>query len=164
MHGDERTVQDRTVNQMNDLIFRIHREPCVPNPCYRDAKAAKEKISSLGGRFYRFSINGCASTAKLERYLVEQYGLSESAVGDILETMAETIIPELGAKLREVWGVVECTDCLESTYFTGFAFTEKELENKTRLFIAGVAKVKEHLESLLNTVADNFPARVTWDV
>lgn len=147
-----------------DLIFRIHREPCVPSPCYRDAKAAKEKISSLGGRFYRFSINGCTCTADLERYLIEQYGFNESAACDALEAMAETAIPELGAKLSEVWGVVEGTKGLESTFFTGFAFTRKELEYKTKLFISGVIRMKEHLEGLLNTVEESFSSKVVWDI
>lgn len=147
-----------------DLIFRIHREPCVPNPCYRDAKAVKEKISSLGGRFYRFSINGCTSTSDLERYLIEQFGFNESAAGDALEAMAETTIPEMGAKLREVWGIVEGTNGLESTFFTGFAFTEKELESKTKLFISGVYRMKEHLEGLPHMVAECFATKVSWEI
>lgn len=149
---------------MKDLIFRIHREPCVPNPCYRDAKAAKEKISSMGGRFYRFSINGCISTAELERHLVERHGLSESAANDALEAMAETTIPELGAKLCELWGVVECTDGMESTSFAGYAFTEKELEAKTKLFIAGVHHLKEHLQKTIIKKGSSLSVNVSWEI
>lgn len=149
---------------MKDLIFRIHREPCVPNPCYRDAKAAKEKISSLGGRFYRFSINGCTSTADLEKYLIEQYGLSESASSDALEAMAETAIPELGPKLRDLWGVVECTNGLESTSFAGYAFTEKELEIKTKLFIVGVHHLKEHLQKTISKKRSPLSVNVSWEI
>lgn len=149
---------------MKNLAFRIHREPCVPNPCYRDARTAKEKISSLGGRFYRFFINGCATTADLERQLIEEYGLSESAVHDALDIMAETTIPELEGKLRELWGIVECMDDLESTSFSGCAFTEKELDYKTKLFIAGVNKMKKHLESVMNMGADDIPLKATWDI
>ena len=149
---------------MKDLIFRIHREPYIPNPCYRDAKAAKEKISSLGGKFYRFSINGWSSTADLERYLVEQYGLSESVVRDALEEMAETTIPELEVKLRELWGVVECVNGLESTSFAGYSFTEKELEAKTKLFIVGVHHLKEHLQKAMSKEGCPSSAKVSWEI
>lgn len=149
---------------MKNLAFKIHREPCVPNPCYRDARTAKGKISSLGGRFYRFFINGCATTADLERHLLEEYGLSESAVHDALDTMAETTIPELEGKLRELWGIVECMDGVESTSFSGFAFTEKELDYKTKLFIAGVHNMKEHLEKVTLKNADCLSAKVLWEI
>jgi hypothetical protein len=149
---------------MKNLAFKIHREPCVPNPCYRDARTAKEKISSLGGRFYRFFINGCATTAELVRHLMEEHGLSESAVNDALEAMAETTFPELNEKVRELWGIVECIGGFESTSFAGYAFTGKELDSKTKLFIAGVHKMKKHLESVMNMVADDIPLKATWDI
>jgi len=157
MHG-------RAVKHMMNLAFKIHREPCVPNPCNRNARTAKEKISSLGGRFYRFFINGCATTADLERHLIEGYGLSESAVHDALDIMAETTIPELEGKLRELWGIVESMDGVESTSFCGYAFTEKELDYKTKLFIAGVHNLKEHLEKVTQETADYLSAKVLWEI
>jgi hypothetical protein len=149
---------------MQNLAFNIHREPCVPNPCCSDARRAKEKISSLGGRFYRFFINGCVTTTDLERHLIEEYGLSESAVHDALDTMAETTISELEGKLRELWGIVECMDGVESTSFSGYAFTEKELDYKTKLFIAGVKKMKEQLQSTINKIDDEFSKKVSWEL
>jgi hypothetical protein len=149
---------------MENIVFKIHREPCVPNPCYRDAKKAKDKISSLGGRFYRFSINGCSATADLERHLIEAYGLSESAVNDALDMMAETTIPELTENLRELCGIAEIVDDAESTSFACYAFTKKELDVKTELFIAGVKKMKEHLQSTINKIDDEFLKKVSWEL
>lgn len=149
---------------MKNIVFKIHREPCIPNPCYRDARTAKQKISSLGGRFYRFFVNGCVTTADLERHLIEEYGLSESAVHDALDIMAETTIPELEGTLRELWGIVECMDGVESTSFSGYVFTEKDLDVKTELFISGVKKMKEQLQSTINKIDYEFSKKVSWEL
>lgn len=149
---------------MKDIVFKIQREPCIPNPCYKDAKAAKERISSLGGRFYRFSINGCISIARLERHLIESYGLSRSAVHDVIDIMAESTIPEISDNLMSLWGIVELIDGKKTCTFTGYAFSDHDLDNKTKLFIAGVSNMKKHLETIINMVSEINSSKSSWDV
>lgn len=149
---------------MKTINFKLKREPCVPIPYFRDARKAKEYISSLGGRFYRFSINGCATTTDLKKYLLEKYGLNESAIIDSFNFMAETAIPELETNLKELWGLVEKLNDTIATTFVGYAFTQKELDLKTKLFVAGVINMKECLQTSLESIMEDCNDEVYWDI
>jgi len=149
---------------MNQISFEIQRYPCIPKPCARKALAAKSKILSRGGSFYRFSIEGCICTTELVEYLLEKYGFSERTILDAVDSMSEVVDLELGVKTRDIWGVSEVVDGKETITFTGFAMTEEELEKKTKLFLSGVQKLKEYLEAAISSAGRGMVGTSSWNI
>ncbi len=149
---------------MNSITFEVQRYPCIPNPCSRKARAAKSTILALGGSFYRFSINGCSNVADFEIYLQEKFGLGEGVILNAIEAMSEVCDAVLGVRVKKVWGIAEIIDGFETISFTGFAFTEMELENKTKLFLAGVQKLKGCLEAALSSGSSAMVGISTWKI
>lgn len=75
---------------MANVSFEVRRFPCMPKPIEKKALVSKSEILANGGSFYRFSINGCSSSAELEEYLLSQYGLSEGTIISAIDVMSET--------------------------------------------------------------------------
>ncbi|MHC1698877.1 MAG: hypothetical protein AB9919_12620 [Geobacteraceae bacterium] len=149
---------------MNQFSFIVQRVPCIPKPHARKAIEAKSKILSRGGCFYRFSIDGCTGTSELVEYLLEQYGLSERTILDAIDSMANVSDPEMGIRTKDVWGVSEIEDGNETVTFTGFAMTEEELENKTKLFLSSVQKLKECLEVAFSSSGRGMVGTSSWNI
>jgi len=97
-------------------------------------------------------------------YLLVKYGLSEGTILDAIDSMSEVDDLEMGVKTKDVWGVSEIVDGKETITFTGFAITEEELENKTKLFLAGVRKLKECLEAAVASAGKGMVGRSTWNI
>lgn len=149
---------------MNQISFEVQRFPCIPKPSTRKAMSAKSKILLSGGSFYKFSIDGCICTTDLVEYLLEKYGLSEGAILDAIDCMSEVTDNEMIVKIKDVWGVCEIIDGKETISFTGFAVTEEELEKKTKLFLSGVKKLKEHLEVAISLVGKGMVETSVWNI
>jgi len=149
---------------MNQISFEVQRYPCIPKPCARKALAAKSKILLRGGSFYRFSIEGCASTFELVEYLLETFGLSEGSILDAIDSMSEVVDLELGVVAKDVWGISEIIEGKETVTFTGFAFTEEELEQKTKLFLSSVQKLKESLEVAMVEAGKGMTRTESWNI
>jgi hypothetical protein len=149
---------------MNQISFVVQRYPCIPKPSARKALAAKSKILLRGGSFYRFSIDGCVSTLELVEYLLGTYGLSEGSILDAIDSMSEVVDLELGVGTKDVWGVSEIIEGKETITFTGFAFTEEELEQKTKLFLSSVQKLKESLEAAMVEAGKGMTRTESWNI
>jgi len=102
--------------------------------------------------------------ADLEKYLQEKLGLGEGALLAAIDRMSEVADQEMGLKVKDVWGIVEKSDDIETITFTGFAFTEKELEDKTKLFLAGVQKLKEFLEATVSSSGSTMVGTSAWNI
>lgn len=150
--------------QMNQISFEVKRYPCIPKPCVRKALTAKSKILIRGGSFYRFSINDCTSTHELVEYLLDTYGLSEGVILEAIDRMSEVVDIELGVATKDVWGVSEIIEGKETLTFTGFAFTEEELELKTKLFLSSVQKMKEILEAAIAEAGKGMTNTESWNI
>lgn len=149
---------------MNQISFKVKRYPCIPKPSTRKALTAKSKILLRGGSFYRFSIDYCGSTLELVEYLVDTYGLSEGMVLDAIDSMSKVVDDELGIATKDVWGVSEIVDGKEAITFTGFAFTEQELEQKTKLFLLSVQKLRESLETAMAEAGNAMTNTESWNI
>lgn len=49
---------------MANVSFEVRRFPCMPKPIEKKAMVSKSEILAKGGNFYKFSINGCSSSAE----------------------------------------------------------------------------------------------------
>jgi hypothetical protein len=142
--------------------FRIKREPYNPRPVSKDCRIARDEILASGGTIFIFSVNDCSSIAQLEAYLIDEYGLSDPCVAKALDTMASTTIDGSDIQLKNVWGMREKLNGVDSTSFVGFSFNEEELEQKSKLFIAGVFRMKEHLSNVLVQPSFEWARAANW--
>jgi len=149
---------------MANVSFEVRRFPCMPKPIEKKAMVSKSEILAKGGNFYKFSINGCSSSAELEEYLLIQYGLSEGTIISAIDVLSETEDKKNGIKTRDVWGVYEVIDGKETVTFTGFAYTEEELASKSEIFLASVRNMKEFLEGFIESAGRGMIGSETWNV
>lgn len=149
---------------MEEIHFEIRRFPCIPNPRDRKAKAAKLLILSQGGSFFRFSIDGYSNVTDLLKYLQDKFSLGEGTILDAIDGMAEVFSPEMGVRVKDVWGLSEVIDGLETITFTGFAFTQDELLKKSELFISSVKSLKDFLTSAIASAEKGMLDIESWKI
>lgn len=97
-------------------------------------------------------------------YLVDTYGLSEGIILAAIDSMSEVFDGELGIAIKDIWGVSEIVDGEEAITFTGFAFTEEELEQKTKLFLLSVEKLRECLEKAMAEAGNAMTKTKSWNI
>jgi hypothetical protein len=147
---------------MQEIEFQIKREPYNPRPASKDSRTGKDEILAAGGTIFIFSINGCSSIAQLEAHLIDEYGLSDSCIEKTIDVMASTTIDGSAVQLKNVWGMQEKLNGKETTRFVGFSFNEEELEQKSKLFIAGVLSMKEYLQIVLTQPSFEWARAANW--
>ena len=81
-----------------------------------------------------------------------------------LTACRKLLIIELGVGTKDVWGVSEIIEGKETITFTGFAFTEEELEQKTKLFLSSVQKLKEILEVAMVEAGKGMTRTESWNI
>jgi len=142
--------------------FKIRRESYNPRPSSKDSRSAKDEILSIGGTIFIFSVNGCSSIEELENYLLNEYGFSDAYITKALNVMGSTVIEDITAQLKNVWGMQEKINGKEITRFVGYSFNEIELEHKTNLFIAGVKNLKTYIENVFSKPSFEWARSVDW--
>lgn len=128
------------------ISFAVNRAPYLPNPAMGHACEAKERILDFGGRFYKFTVNGCSTLQTLLQHLIVNHGLNRVVAEDALSKMLEATNETINGALMDNWLIDENIDGERDDSFAGFAFTEAELEMKTRLFLEGIQAMKSYLE------------------